>query len=767
MTDEMHEATRPRLRLAIFVALAALVPLPFYLIQMGRMPLVYLFELVGLVAAAILAEGLGQMSGLTLWIAASQAALYAVALAVAAWLLDRLVHAFAAAFAGRIVLGAVAAGLFVGLVWPIYVAPFSQISTRTNLAGAYRWPDLEPLPEPPSAVFETPTAVAEREPCAHRTPLRQPLFGDTHVHTALSFDSVGHGTRNRPADAYRFAKGEPVGIQPYDREGRPSMHIALRRPLDFAVVTDHAELLGETHICKVPGSPGHDGVLCRLVRGWTRLGYGIVNGDVLSRWPPTRYGFCGENGELCIAAAEAPWAETQRAAEEAYDRTSACAFTSFVGFEWTGMPDAYNTHRNVVFRSEVVPERPINYIETSTSEGLWGELEQRCTRAGTGCDALAIPHNSNVSSGRLFTVETTEGRPMDAEAARRRSRLEPLVEITQHKGDSECRAPAGPTADEYCAYETPPGATMMEMMSELGVNESEPLTFVREVLAEGVAQQARIGANPFKLGVIGSTDTHYGTPGMVEERTFIGHAAGPVSRLVEAQPMPDLPQLNPGGLAAVWAEENTREAIFDAMARRETFGTSGPRMVVRVFGGWGLPEDLCGRDDFVEQGDALGVPMGGDLPTAPPAGAPAFAIRAKRDTGVPEAPGAMLERVQIVKLWAEGGAPREAVFDVAVDAPPAPGVDLDTCTPRGAGADELCAVWRDPDFDPAVPAAWYVRVLEEPTCRWTQWLCVDHGVDCSSPSSVPDDFAHCCDDAVPRTVQERAWASPIWYVPDT
>jgi hypothetical protein len=186
---------------------------------------------------------------------------------------------------------------------------------------------------------------------------------------------------------------------------------------------------------------------------------------------------------------------------------------------------------------------------------------------------------------------------------------------------------------------------------------------------------------------------------------------------------------------------------------------------VRFFGGWELDDDACAADDFVAQGYARGVPMGGDLPPVDAPGAPMFAVRAARDPGVPSAPGADLERIQIVKLWVEGGEPRETVYDVVVEAPPDSGVDLDTCTPRGKGAAELCAVWRDPDFAAGLPAAWYVRVLEEPTCRWTQWLCVDRGVDCNVPSSVPAEFEHCCEEAVPRTLRERAWASPIWYVP--
>lgn len=775
---ERVRGPRRGLRLAIFAIGVGLVPVPFYIGAGGFAPFLHQLEICLLIGAAVAAESIGQISRLFLVLAALQLAAQLVVFAAAAWSVERLLRGTSDAVARGGVALAGAGLLVLGLAIPIYEAPFSQVSVDTNLAGVYRWPDLDPVPQPEPVPFVPPSEPAERAPCLNRDPRRQAFFGDTHVHTALSFDSVGQGTRNRPSDAYRFARGEPVGIQPYDRDGRPSRMVSLSRPLDFAVVTDHAELLGETHICQVPGSPGYDGVICRLVRGWTRLGYAVVNGDTFSRSPPTRYAFCGEGGRDCVAAAEPPWAEIQRAAEEAYDRTAACSFTSFVGFEWTGMPGGFNAHRNVVFRNEVVPARPINYIDTPSEEGLWDALERECIGREGACDAFAIPHNSNVSSGALFRIETADGLPIDASGARRRSRLEPLVEVTQHKGDSECRLPSGPTADEFCAFETPPGATMTQMLSGLQAEDPRPLSFAREVLAEGVLQQAGIGANPFRFGLVGSTDTHYGTPGWVEERGFLGHAAGIVSRLVEEPRMPDLPMLNPGGLAVVWAEENSRDSLFDAMRRRETYGTSGPRMRVRFFGGWHLPGDLCARSDFVERADDAGVPMGGELSDAPGAAmgggppddarggrGPRFAIRAQKDVGTPEAPGTDLQRIQIVKVWSQEGEPREQVFDVVVEGTPDVGVDLETCEPLGRGADELCAVWDDPAFDPATPAAWYVRVLENPSCRWNQWVCVQQGVDCRDPASVPSDLELCCDDAVPRSIQERAWTSPIWYTP--
>jgi hypothetical protein len=604
-----------------------------------------------------------------------------------------------------------------------------------------------------------------REDCAQRDPLRRAFFGDTHVHTALSFDSVGQGTRNRPGDAYRFARGEPVGIQPYDAEGRQLRTIRLRRPLDFAVVTDHSELLGETHMCRTPGSVGHDTFVCLALRRWPKLTYMTQSGRIFSMTRPERLSFCGEGGALCLEAARTPWREIQRAAEEAYDRSAACRFTSFVGYEWTGMPNGDNTHRNVVFRNERVQDLPTNYIDTPTEEGLWTALERECLERDDGCDLLAIPHNSNVSNGLLFRRETSDGRPLARSAAERRAALEVLLEITQHKGDSECRAGA-PVEDELCAYETFSFARMQDMLTPSLSDPIPPLVYAREVLIEGVVQQAKLGANPFKFGLIGSTDTHLGAPGMVDEDAFVGHAAGPVSAHLEVPPMIDFLPFNPGGLAVLWAEENSRDALFEAMRRREAYGTSGPRMELRYFGGWDYPSDLCESREFVARGYAGGVPMGGDLPLRGSAGgAPSFAVWARQDPGSAERAGTPLQRLQMVKGWVEEGEGREHVYEVAGDPDGGASVDLDSCEPRGRGFGELCAVWRDPDFDPSQHAVYYARAVENPSCRWNQFVCNRAGVECSDMDSIPDGMDACCDDSVPRTIQERAWTSPIWYSP--
>jgi hypothetical protein len=258
----------------------------------------------------------------------------------------------------------------------------------------------------------------------------------------------------------------------------------------------------------------------------------------------------------------------------------------------------------------------------------------------------------------------------------------------------------------------------------------------------------------------------WGAPGLVAEDAFVGHAAGTVTARLEIPRMPDRLDFNPGGLAVLWAEENSRDALFEAMRRREAYGTSGPRITARFFGGFDLPADLCAAPDFAARGYASGVPMGGDLSAAPdPSSALHFAVWALRDPGVPEHPGTALQRVQIVKGWVADGAAHEKVFEVAGDPSNGASVDAGSCAPTGSGFEDLCAVWRDPEFDPALPAVYYARVVENPSCRWNAWVCLAEQVDCSAPASVPDELASCCDPEVPRTIQERAWTSPIWYTP--
>jgi hypothetical protein len=558
--------------------------------------------------------------------------------------------------------------------------------------------------------------------------------------------------------------------------------VQLDRPLDFAAVTDHAEFFGEIDVCTDPSSPGYDSTTCRTYRAGDSAvpDYGELTNLLFMPGQAPRV--CRQNPGLCESREQSVWGEIQDAAEEFQDRSADCSFSTFVGYEWTGSAGGTNLHRNVLFRGRSVQRVPVSYLEAPTPQGLWARLEATCLDTDTPCDLISIPHNGNLGGGRMFVPAAEDGTPYTREEAERRARLEPLVEIYQHKGSSEC-VPGldDPLAseDELCGFEMfhpnlctgapddPEGCTGVCEGGGIGFLGScvGPGDFVRGTLRTGLGEWARIGANPFELGFIGSTDTHVATAGLVREADWPGHAGENEDEPADQLRVPEGALVrgrtaSPGGLAVIWAEENSREALFDAMRRRETYATSGPRIVVRFFGGWSYPADLCGRAEAVETGYADGVPMGGHLPARTGDGAPTFFVSALRD-----AMGAPLQRVQIVKGWLEGGETRERVYEVAGDPDDGATVDETTCTPSGDGFDALCETWTDPDFDPGVPAFYYARVIQDPTCRWSRYACNAQGLDCAAIDETHPLFS-CCDPEVEHTIQERAWTSPIWYLPE-
>lgn len=642
-----------------------------------------------------------------------------------------------------------------------------------------------------SQLVERPYGSSEnREPCNNFNPLRQPHFGDFHVHTAWSFDASTQDTRNKPADAYRFAKGAPMGIQPYDENDKALRTVQLDRPLDFTAVTDHAEFMGEVRMCTTPGLPGYWHPVCMVHRykpEWSFLTFGAAGLSYKHRW-----GLCGDDNATCFEQAANTWQDIQRETEAAYDRSSDCSFTSFVGYEWTASAGSgQNLHHNVIFRNDQVPDRAMSWIETPSQVQLWDYLEQECVAQTPGCDAVVIPHNSNLSGGLMFetarvgTVDIPQ-EPVTAEEAKRRARWNTLFEVMQHKGSSECdsRLPVW-SEDEYCnfekmGYDSFGGKNtgvlrfseykwVTDMIPNLETPETRlpaETNFLRHALKKGLQQQAELGANSFKFGFISSTDTHIAAPGLTMEKNHPGHGgAGMGARDEVPTGLPDELEYSPGGLAVLYAEENTRDSLFAAMQRREAYATSGTRPVLRFFGGWDYDESLCGSADMVANGYAGGVPMGGDLPKSPGAdSAPRFIVSASMDNGTPEYPGNPLDRLQLIKGWYIDGELQEQVLDVAGGGTNAT-VNTNTCEQSGGGHKQLCTVWQDDNFNADAQAFYYTRVLETPSCRWSQRICATAKVSCEDPASIPKGMENCCAPEHQKVIHERAWSSPIWYTP--
>jgi len=608
---------------------------------------------------------------------------------------------------------------------------------------------------------------------------RNVYFGDTHVHSSWSADAGNMGNRRiGPDEVYRFARGETVTAH----NGQP---VRLKRPLDFFLLSDHAEYLGVMNMLDQD-----DPILLATETGrrWSKW---RKNGEHLKVF--AEFGVALLQGVDAIRSDAVEETNWSRVVANADRWNEPGTFTAFIGYEWTSTPGGKNLHRNVIIAddaSRAGQVTPTSSVKDPTPESLWawmGEYE-----AKTGGRVLAIPHNSNVSGGLMFALKDSEGTALTRAYAVERARREPLVEVTQYKGDSEAHSFLSPN-DEFADYETWDRGALGLAGHEDAYYEFE---YARPALKNGLVLEAAVGVNPFKFGLIGSTDAHTGLATAGEDN-FWGKSTRteaaperwktplfpePPEGSVDPSGMPDAAleafaeqteavqwyewEMAASGYAAVWATENTRAAIFDAMRRRETYATTGPRMTVRFFGSFGFEEGDEATPDLAKLGYEKGVPMGGDLTAADRAKvrgwrkAPTFLVAALRD---PE--GANLDRVQIVKGWVDGrGRKQERIYDVAVsgdrridrkgraEAAVGSTVDVENATwTNTIGANSLTAFWKDPDFDAEERAFYYVRVIEIPKPRWTAYDAKVFGTE--MPAEVP------------MTTQDRAYTSPIWYTP--
>jgi len=602
---------------------------------------------------------------------------------------------------------------------------------------------------------------------------RKAFFGDLHVHTKYSFDAYAFGTLATPYDAYRYAKGEAI-------KHPGGFDVKMRAPLDFYAVTDHAMFLGlveasadtSTEFSRTkPAQPLHnlnakenlniDSIAQRTTAFRSFLpsvADGIVAGEITV--------------EQVESVARTAWSDTIRAADQ---HNQPGKFTTFAAYEYTSSThEMGNLHRNVIFRgTDKLPAIPFSRFHSQNPELLWDWMDDLREQ---GIESLAIPHNSNGSNGAMFEMVDWAENPIDDAYADRRLRNEPLVEITQVKGTSDTH-PSLSAEDEWADFEIMPYRVATTLQS------APPGSYVRDAYLRGLTLKEQGTANPYRFGLVGASDTHTAAIS-VDESNFFAKVGLLDSNGVLRGSLP-IPESEQGtfrsardetytddkgrvfttggpetwgasGLAAVWAEENTREAIYSAFRRKETFATTGPRIKVRLFAGYDYNETMLKAHDVFKQAYAGGVTMGNDLI---PEGkrAPRFLAWATRDDA-----SAPLQRLQIIKGWRAGGESREQVYDVACSTGKpdqkshrckdnGAKVDISTCAITGAGAAELKAVWQDPGFDPSQRAFYYVRVLENPTCRWSTWDAVRAGVEPRQD--------------LQKTLQERAWSSPIWYTP--
>jgi len=585
-----------------------------------------------------------------------------------------------------------------------------------------------------------------------KNPDRNAYFGEEHIHTSWSVDAWVMGNRiTGPGEALKYAQGEtikhPLG---YD--------IKIDTPMDFMGVTDHSEYVGVTRLANTPGSP-----VSKLPEAQPMI---MTDPNDQAQQQRVFLYLLSLTSKPPIKAFMTPevagtvWKENVQLAEQ---NNHPGKFTAFCSYEWTSMPNNHNLHRNIFFRDCAhIPAMPFSSMDDNHPEALWNWMD---AQRKAGNELLAISHNANVSDGWMYPIDLDSyGRPIDAAYAASRDRNERLVEIKQIKGASEAHPLLSPN-DEFASYEM--YSALLGLPVESGRVSHITGSYARQAYKDGITMQDTRGYNPYKFGMAGGSDSHNTGSPYRHDNFYGGHAQvdGTVQNRLAGVLLGntiDVRLENPGGLTGVWAEENTRESLFDAMYRKETFGTSGVHIKVRFFGGWDYNKDVLKAGDWVHQSYAKGVPMGGDLPTMPQGGkgtAPTFVVWAVKDPS-----SANLDRIQIIKGWTQNGQSFEKIFDVswAGDRKPDPWtgrvpaikstVDLQKATyTNDEGATELKTVWSDPEFDASLHAFYYARVLEIPTPRWTLIQAVKAALP---PPGV-----------VPLTGQERAWSSPIWYTP--
>jgi hypothetical protein len=646
-------------------------------------------------------------------------------------------------------------GITIALLAACSPPPEQPMTTAPQTSAESSAPVSQPAPMPPSG-------------------LKNVYWGDTHLHTSYSPDAFLMQNRSADPDtAYRYARGLPV-IHPLHRA-----RIQIGTPLDFLVVSDHAEFMGVVpKILQgdplVTGTPTGKRYQEMAAAGKEIEVFGELIAQVNGIVPP--------NQDLnSPVVSRTIWGEIMDAADR---HNEPGTFTAFMGWEWSSTPGGANLHRVIVMREGRETGQqfiPYNALDSDRPEDLWDWLD--ATSEATGANFIAIPHNSNISQGLMFPVQDSDGNALTEAYAASRIRWEPIVEMTQIKGDSETHPNLSPT-DEFADYETyehliaAEGAEAQYAFSDAFLGElsekdreyieSQPERVVqvgdyaRTALLRGLAVEARIGANPYKFGMIGSTDSHTAMAS-AEENNFHGKMALDSTPENKSQDIiPGTPgwEMGAAGLVAVWAEENSRESLFDAMRRKEVYATTGPRIKLRFFGGWEFSESDLAEAGGAAAGYAKGVPMGGDLTGAPEGKTPTFLVTAMKDPV-----DANLDRIQIVKGWLDAeGLPQEKVFDVASSdgrQPDASGklppvgntVDIATGAYNNSIGDvQLTAAWTDPEFDPAHAAFYYVRVIQIPTPRHTLYDAIALGID---PAETGQ----------PATIQERAYTSPIWYTP--